>query len=168
VPARADGSAREPRHWLVKTEPSSFSWDDLERSPNRTTVWDGVRNYQARNFMRDGMKVGDLVLFYHSSTDPAAVVGIAEVVRDAYPDHTAFDANDPHFDPKSRREEPTWMMVDIRAVERFARPVPLEELKRTKGLEKMELLRKGNRLSVQPVTAKELETVWKLGKSAAK
>ena len=157
MPARA--AEREPGYWLVKTEPSTFSWDDLERAPNRTTGWDGVRNYQARNFMRDGMKVGDLVLFYHSSTDPAAVVGIAEVVREAYPDHTAFDSSDPHFDPKSRRDAPTWMMVDLRARERFPRPVTLAELKGTKGLEKMELLRKGNRLSIQPVTKREFEIV---------
>jgi predicted RNA-binding protein with PUA-like domain len=160
-------AAREPGYWLVKTEPSTFSWDDLERAPDRTTGWDGVRNYQARNFMRDGMKLGDLVLFYHSSTDPAAVVGIAEVVREAYPDHTAFDRTDPHFDPKSRRDEPTWMMVDIRARERLRRPVTLAELKGTKGLEKMELLRRGNRLSIQPVTAREFEIVTTLGARAA-
>ncbi len=161
MPPRA--AERQPGHWLVKTEPSAFSWDDLERAPDRTSCWDGVRNYQARNFMRDGMKVGDLVLFYHSSTDPAAVVGIAEVVREAYPDHTAFDASDPHFDPKSRPDAPTWMMVDIRARERFRRPVTLAELKGTKGLEKMELLRKGNRLSIQPVTKGEFEIVRGLG-----
>ena len=153
------GAGRGPGHWLVKSEPSAFSWDDLERAPGRTTCWDGVRNHQARNFMRDGMRLGDLVLFYHSSTDPAAVVGIAEVAREAYPDHTAFDPDDPHFDPKSRRDAPTWMMVDLRAVERFRRPVTLEALKGTKGLEKMELLRRGNRLSVQPVTATEFAIV---------
>ena len=112
--------------------------------------------------MRDDMKVGDLVLFYHSSTDPAAIVGIAEVVREAYPDHTAFDRKDPHFDPKSKPDAPTWMMVDLRAREAFAKPVTLAELRNVKGLEKMVLLQKGSRLSVQPVSEKEFEIVCRL------
>lgn len=149
--------------WLVKSEPESFSWDDLWRAPDRTTCWDGVRNYAARNFMRDGMKKGDLVLFYHSSVDPPAVMGIAEVAREAYPDHTAFDPADSHYDPKSRPDAPAWMMVDIRAREAFRRPVTLEELRGVRGLEKMELLRRGSRLSVQPVSAREFEIVRKLG-----
>ena len=144
-------ATRARRYWLVKSEPDSFSFDDLLASPNRTTGWDGVRNYQARNFMRDDMKVGDLVLFYHSSTEPAAIVGITEVVREAYPDHTAFDRKDPHFDPKSKRDAPTWMMVDLRAREAFAKPVTLAEL-----------LQKGSRLSVQPVSEKEFEIVCRL------
>lgn len=156
-------SEKKRSHWLLKTEPESFSWDDLWRAPDRTTCWDGVRNYAARNFMRDGMKSGDLVLFYHSSVDPPSVVGIAEVVREAYPDHTAFDPQDPHFDPKSRRDAPTWMMVDIRAREAFLRAIPLDDLRGVRGLEKMELLRKGSRLSVQPVSEKEFEIVRKLG-----
>jgi predicted RNA-binding protein with PUA-like domain len=151
------------RYWLVKSEPDAFSFDDLMASPDRTTCWDGVRNYQARNTMRDDMKRGDLVLFYHSSTEPAAIVGIAEVVREAYPDHTAFDEEDPHFDPKSRRDAPTWVMVDLRAVERLARPITLAELRGLPGLEKMTLLQKGSRLSVQPVTAKEWEIVYRRG-----
>lgn len=155
-------ATRARRYWLVKSEPDSFSFDDLLASPNRTTGWDGVRNYQARNFMRDDMKVGDLVLFYHSSTDPAAIVGIAEVVREAYPDHTAFDRKDPHFDPKSKPDAPTWMMVDLRAREAFAKPVTLAELRNVKGLEKMVLLQKGSRLSVQPVSEKEFEIVCRL------
>ena len=155
-------ATRARRYWLVKSEPDSFSFDDLLASPNRTTGWDGVRNYQARNFMRDDMKVGDLVLFYHSSTDPAAIVGIAEVVREAYPDHTAFDRTDPHFDPKSKPDAPTWMMVDLRAREAFAKPVTLAELRNVKGLEKMVLLQKGSRLSVQPVSEKEFEIVCRL------
>jgi predicted RNA-binding protein with PUA-like domain len=146
------------RYWLVKSEPDAFSFDDLLASPDRTTCWDGVRNYQARNSMRDDMKRGDLVLFYHSSTEPAAIVGVAEVVREAYPDHTAFDAKDPHFDPKSRADAPTWVMVDIRAVEKLARPVTLADLRGVPGLEKMVLLQKGSRLSVQPVTDGE----WKI------
>jgi predicted RNA-binding protein with PUA-like domain len=151
------------RYWLVKSEPDAFSFDDLLASPDRTTCWDGVRNYQARNSMRDDMTRGDLVLFYHSSTEPAAIVGVAEVVREAYPDHTAFDPKDPHFDPKSRRDAPTWMMVDLRAVEKLAKPLTLAELRGTPGLEKMALLQKGSRLSVQPVTGGEWEIVYRLG-----
>jgi len=156
-------AASARRFWLVKTEPDAFSFDDLMASPDRTTCWDGVRNYQARNTMRDDMKRGDLVLFYHSSTEPAAIVGVAEVAREAYPDHTAFDEKDPHFDPKSRRDAPTWMMVDLRAVERLARPVTLAELRGVPGLEKMVLLQKGSRLSVQPVSASEWAIVCRLG-----
>jgi predicted RNA-binding protein with PUA-like domain len=153
-------AATARRYWLVKSEPDSFSFTDLLASPNRTTCWDGVRNYQARNFMRDDMKRGDLVFFYHSSTDPAAIVGVAEVVREAYADHTAFDAGHAHFDPKSRADAPTWMMVDLRAVEPLARPLTLADLRGVAGLEKMALLQKGSRLSVQPVTAKEWEIVY--------
>jgi predicted RNA-binding protein with PUA-like domain len=150
-------------YWLVKSEPTAFSFDDLTTSPQKTTSWDGVRNYQARNFMRDGMKKGDLVLFYHSNTEPNAVVGVARVVREAYPDPTAFDRTDAHFDPKSKPGAPTWVMVDLRAVERFTRPVPLAALRGVAGLERMVLLQKGSRLSVQPVTAGEFEIVRKLG-----
>lgn len=153
----------EHHYWLVKSEPEAFSFDDLASSPRKTTCWDGVRNYQARNFMRDGMKQGDLVLFYHSSTDPTAVVGVARVVREAYPDHTAFDREDPHYDPRSKADTPTWMMVDLQAVERFTRPVALADLRGVKGLERMALLQKGSRLSVQPVTAGEFGIVRKLG-----
>jgi predicted RNA-binding protein with PUA-like domain len=155
-----DDSAR--RHWLVKSEPDVFSFDDLVARPDRTTCWDGVRNYQARNSMRDDMKKGDLVFFYHSSTEPMAIVGVAEVVREGYPDHTALDPRDPHFDPKSKPDAPTWIMVDIRAVEKLARPVSLAELKGVKGLEKMVLLQKGSRLSVQPVTKGEWEIITRM------
>ena len=153
----------ERHYWLVKSEPNAFSFDDLVASPQKTTCWDGVRNYQARNFMRDGMKTGDLVLFYHSSADPTAVVGVARVVREAYPDPTAFDRRDPHFDPRSKPDAPTWVMVDVQAVERFTQPVTLAALRGVKGLEKMALLQRGSRLSVQPVTAREFEIVRKLG-----
>ena len=146
------------RYWLVKSEPDVFSFDDLWASPKRTTCWDGVRNYQARNFIRDGMKKGDLVFFYHSNAEPAAIVGVAEVVREAYPDHTALDPKDPHFDPKSRAEAPSWLMVDLRAVKKLPRPLALDDLRGVKGLEKMALLQKGSRLSVQPVT----EAEWKI------
>jgi len=155
-------ATRERRYWLVKSEPDTFSFDDLLARPGRTTAWDGVRNFQARNFMRDDMKQGDLVFFYHSSTDPAAIVGIAEVAREAYPDHTAFDAKDPHYDPKSKRDAPTWVMVDLRARQALPKPLTLAELRGVKGLEKMVLLQKGSRLSVQPVTKQEWETICRV------
>jgi len=149
------------RYWLVKSEPETFSFDDLLASPNRTTHWDGVRNYAARNHLRE-MKKGDQVLFYHSSSKPAAIVGTAEVVREAYPDHTAFDPKDPHFDPKSKADVPAWFMVDIKGLKPLSIPVTLEQVKKTKSLQKMALVRLG-RLSVQPVTEDEWETVMKLG-----
>lgn len=151
--------ATEPRsYWLLKTEPTTFSFDDLWNSPGKTTFWDGVRNFQARNTLRDRMKPGDLVFIYHSSTDPTGITGIAEVVRGGYPDNTAFDPKDPHYDPKSKRESPTWYMVDVKAVERIEPIITLGELRKTKGLEKMVLLQKGSRLSVQPVS----ESEWKI------
>jgi predicted RNA-binding protein with PUA-like domain len=159
-------AARPRRYWLVKSEPAVFSFDDLLASPARTTCWDGVRNYQARNSMRDDMRIGDQVLFYHSNADPTAIVGVCEVVREAYPDHTALDPADPHFDPKSRADAPTWMMVDLRAVAPLGRPLALAELKAVQGLERMVLLQKGSRLSVQPVTADEWNVVMKLGGGA--
>ena len=152
-----------PRYWLVKSEPDVFSFDDLWASPDRTTHWEGVRNYQARNFLRDGMRRGDGVLFYHSSTEPSAIVGTAEVVREAYPDPTAFDPASEYFDAKSRREEPAWVMVDIRAVARLARPLPLVALRDEPALAGMELLRRGRRLSVQPVTPAVWAAVLRLG-----
>lgn len=149
-------------HWLVKSEPDVFSFADLLKAPKRTTCWDGVRNYQARNTLRDQMKQGDRVFYYHSNAEPSGIAGICEVVREGYPDHTAFDPTDPHFDPKSRRDEPTWYMVDVRAVAAFPRLVTLAELKGVKGLEKMALVQKGSRLSVQPVTRKEWEIVCRI------
>lgn len=154
---------RAVRHWLVKSEPDVFSFDDLLAAPRRTTTWDGVRNFQARNTLRDDMKKGDIVFFYHSSADPTAIVGVAEVAREGYPDETAFDANDAHFDPKSKRESPSWYAVDIRAVKKFDRPVTLGELRAVKGLEKMTLLQKGSRLSVQPVTEREWDIIYEMG-----
>jgi predicted RNA-binding protein with PUA-like domain len=154
---------RARRHWLVKSEPDVFSFEDLMASPGRTTGWDGVRNYQARNFMRDDMRCGDLVFFYHSSTEPAAIVGVAEVAREGYVDHTALDPSDPHHDPKSRADAPTWIMVDIRGVEPLERPLSLADLRGVAGLERMVLLQKGSRLSVQPVTPEEWAIVYALG-----
>ncbi len=151
------------KYWLFKSEPSAFSWDDLWRAPRRTTSWEGVRNFTARNFLRDEIQVGDPVFFYHSSADPTAIVGICEVVRAGYPDATAFDPKDDHYDPKSRREAPTWYTVDIRAERPADRPIPLAELRTVKGLAGMVLLQKGSRLSVQPVTKGEWATIGRLG-----
>lgn len=148
-------------YWLMKSEPSTFSIDDLIRSPNQITCWDGVRNYQARNFMRS-MAVGDLVLFYHSNADPPAVVGIAEVVTTAYPDPTQFDKRDKHYDPESKPSEPRWDMVDIRHVRKFARVLTLDELRKESKLKGMVLLKMGSRLSVQPVTPLEWRHIGKL------
>jgi predicted RNA-binding protein with PUA-like domain len=148
-------------YWLMKSEPSTFSIDDLQRSPNKTTSWDGVRNYQARNFMRS-MAVGDQVLFYHSSADPPAVVGIAEVVKTAYPDPTQFDKKDKHYDPESKPSEPRWDMVDIRYVRKFSRALTLDELRKDSKLKGMVLFRKGSRLSVQPVTQLEWKHITSL------
>ncbi len=145
----------------MKTEPSCFSINDLEKAQGRVTSWEGVRNYQARNFMRE-MKTGDEVLFYHSNADPPAVVGIARVVKEAYPDHTAFDPSDKHYDPGSKPDNPRWDMVDIRLRRKFKRQLTLPELREHPGLVRMELLRKGSRLSVQPVRLDEWRIILKL------
>jgi predicted RNA-binding protein with PUA-like domain len=150
------------QYWLVKSEPDVFSFDDLVASPGKTTSWDGVRNYAARNHMR-AMHKGDLVFFYHSNGKPPAIVGIAEVAKEAYPDASAFDATDSHFDPKSKPDDPAWFMVDLKAVSPLPRPVTLDEIKKTKSLEKMALVRI-SQLSVQPVTAAEYATIEKLSK----
>ncbi len=151
------------RHWLLKTEPSVFSFDDLLEAPGRTTGWDGVRNFQARNFLRDAMKKGDRVLVYHSNAEPPAVVGIAEVVREGYPDPTQFDPRDGHYDEGSKRDDPRWYQVDVRAVRKLPRAVTLDEIRREKALAKMALVQRGQRLSVQPVTPGEFERVVKMG-----
>ena len=148
------------RYWLLKSEPSSYSYDDLVK--DGASEWDGVRNFQARNLLRDEIQEGDGVLFYHSSTKPMAVVGTATVVRSGYPDHTAWDLDSDHPDPKSTPEKPLWYMVDIKAEQRFAHPVTLDRMRRAPGLEQMMLLRQG-RLSVQPVTAEEWEVVVEMG-----
>jgi predicted RNA-binding protein with PUA-like domain len=147
------------KYWLVKTEPSVFSWDDLQKLPNQTSPWEGVRNYQARNFMRDEMKLGDRVFFYHSVAKPLAIMGIVQVVKEAYPDTFAFDPKSDYYDPKSSLENPRWVMVDLQFESAFTPPITLDELKQISGLEEMMLLRKGSRLSVQPVTAQEWEIV---------
>ncbi len=146
------------RCWLVKSEPDCFSIEDLAAAPKQTTFWDGVRNYQARNFMRD-MKVGDRALYYHSGGVAPAVAGTAVVVREAYPDHTAWDPKNDHYDPKASADNPIWQMVDIRLESIFPTPIPLAELRTVPALRSMELLKRGSRLSVQPVTPGEFEAV---------
>ncbi|MDX1455266.1 MAG: EVE domain-containing protein [Gammaproteobacteria bacterium] len=152
-------------YWLMKSEPDEFSIDDLKTFKKKGAHWDGVRNYQARNFMRDDMKKGDLVLFYHSNTKVPGVVGIAEVVKEAYPDHTAFDPEDKHYDPKSDPDNPRWMMVNVAFRERFDETVSLQELRDNPVLEEMQILRRGNRLSITPVTRKEWNAILKMAGS---
>lgn len=150
------------KYWLMKTEPDVFSIDNLIQAPHQTTHWDGVRNYQARNYMRDEMSVGDGVLVYHSNAEPSAIVGTATIAKAAYPDWTAWDPADPHFDPKTDPQNPRWFMVDIQFETKFARQLPLAELRTVAALEGMVLLQKGTRLSVQPVTKKQFTTIVKL------
>lgn len=150
------------KYWLVKSEPDCFSINHLAASPKQTTSWSGVRNYQARNFMRDEMRLGDRVLFYHSSTDPPCVVGVTKVVREAYPDPTAWNERDDHFDPKASPDNPIWQMVDLKLEEIFPRPLGLDELRAVPALKDMVLLRRGSRLSVQPVTKAEFDAIVKL------
>ena len=151
-------------HWLVKSEPDDFSIDDLQAAPGCETFWDGVRNYQARNFMRDAMKPGDPVFYYHSNCAEPGIVGIASVSREAYPDHTAFDPADRHFDPKSDPQNPRWYMVDVRFERKLDRVISLRELRRYADgpLKDMLLLRRGNRLSVTPVTAAQWNFILSL------
>ncbi len=153
-------SARQ--YWLFKSEPEAYSIADLAREPAKMTFWDGVRNYQARNLLRDTIRLGDRVLFYHSNADPMAIVGTAEIVKTGYPDHTAFDPKDHHYDPKSNPDEPTWFMVDVRLLQVFPKPVTRDELKVCADLREMMVIRQGARLSIQPVTADEWRTVHRL------
>lgn len=150
------------QYWLMKSEPSCFSIDDLQNAPNQTSPWDGVRNYQARNFMRNNMRVGDRVFFYHSNCNPPGIVGIAEVASEAYPDYTAFDPNSDHPDPSSTPENPRWFMVDIRFVTKWPKMISLDSLKQHPELSSMQLLRKGNRLSVLPVQKDDWEYITTL------
>jgi predicted RNA-binding protein with PUA-like domain len=149
-------------YWLMKTEPSVFSWDDLQKMPHQTTQWEGIRNYQARNFMRDQMKQGDRVLFYHSVEKPQSIMGIAEIVREAYPDSFSWDTTSDYYDPKSTPENPRWVMVDLRFQRSFEPPITLAELKSIPDLANMLLLQKGSRLSIQPVTQVEWERICQL------
>ena len=153
----------ERRYWLMKCEPDAYTIDELARDGR--TSWEGVRNYQARNFMRDQMRVGDGVLFYASNASPSGVVGLAKVVRAGYPDPSAWTRGHPYFDPRSREDAPVWYRVDVGFVERFAATVSLATLKSTPGLEEMAVTRKGSRLSIQGVTRAEYEIVARLGRS---
>ncbi|NOS73734.1 MAG: EVE domain-containing protein [Methyloglobulus sp.] len=139
-------------YWLMKSEPESFSIDDLKNRPNQTEHWDGVRNYQARNMMRDEMKLGDQVFFYHSNCAEPGIVGIMEVIREGYPDFLAFD-------PKSNPEKPTWMMVDVKYVRTLSRTITLTELKQKQELSDLALVRRGNRLSIMPVSKQQWDFI---------
>lgn len=160
------------RHWLMKTEPEEFSLDDLRRAPKQTAPWDGVRNYQARNHMRDGMKLGDRVLFYHSSCDPTGVVGTARIAREAYPDDSAWNKKSDYYDPRSTPDNPVWLRVDVKFESELPHIVTLEEMKHVPGLKNMLVIKKGMRLSIQPVTPEEFDIVLahseKLAKTAGR
>ncbi|MEX0951051.1 MAG: EVE domain-containing protein, partial [Gammaproteobacteria bacterium] len=149
-------------YWLMKSEPVTFGIDHLKQRPNKTEPWDGVRNYQARNFMRDEMRKGDLVFFYHSNCAEPGIVGIATIASDAYPDPTAFDPEDSHYDPKSDPDNPRWFLVDVKYKKQFRDTITLQELKQHKALADMKLLQKGNRLSIMPVTKKQWDYIMKL------
>ena len=153
----------EKRYWLFKSEPGNYSFGDLLGEEDKTAEWDGVRNYQVRNFMRDDMKVGDGVLFYHSSAKPTAVMGTATIVREAYPDSTAWEPGAKYYDPKSNPDDPTWLMVDIQADQVFNRPVTLQEIKQNPRLQGMMLVKRGVRLSIQPVDKQDWDEIIELG-----
>lgn len=159
---RATKAPAHRQYWLFKSEPAAFSIQDLARAPRKTTFWDGVRNYQARNFLRDTVQLGDRVLFYHSNADPLEIAGTAEVVKTGYPDHTAFDPQDHHYDPKSDPDKPTWFMVDIKLLQIFPQSVTRQQLQETASTAGMQVLKRGMRLSIQPVTAAEWQAVHQL------
>ena len=148
--------------WLMKSEPDVFGIDHLYAEKRKTDHWDGIRNYQARNFMRDDMRKGDLSFFYHSNCDEPGIVGIMEIVKQAYVDHTQFDANEKYFDPKSKPDNPRWLMVDVKFKEKFKQTISLKALKANPKLTDMRLVQKGNRLSIMPVTKKEWEIINKM------
>jgi predicted RNA-binding protein with PUA-like domain len=151
------------QYWLMKSEPTCYSIDDLKR--DKTTYWDGVRNYQARNFMRDQMKVGDGVLFYHSNANPPGVAGIAKITKIAYPDFTAWDEQDQHYDPKSSPQKPIWFMVNMGFVKKFKEVISLEIIKNTPPLEGIMVARKGSRLSIQPLSQQHFQYIQKMASS---
>lgn len=152
------------KYWLMKSEPDVFGIEHLKALPNKTDHWDGVRNYQARNMMRDEMKKGDKVFFYHSNCKPPAIVGIMEVVKEGYVDHTAFDPDQKYYDPKSNPDNPRWYMVDVKHVRDLKREIPLDELKQYPELADMKLVQKGNRLSIMPVTKNEWDFILSIEK----
>lgn len=149
-------------YWIFKSEPDVYSIDDLKR--DKTTFWDGVRNYEARNYLRDKVKIGDQVFFYHSNCDEPGIYGLCEVVKEAYPDFTQFDPGNKHFDPRSKPDNPAWFMVDVKFIEKFEKPVLLDELKRKPELKNIRLLQKGNRLSIIPINEKEFNIILKMTK----
>jgi predicted RNA-binding protein with PUA-like domain len=155
-------------HWLLKSEPDSFSIDALGKSPNQTAAWDGVRNFQARNMLRDSMKMGDVAFFYHSSCDVPGIAGIVTIVKDGYPDKTAFDRKHHHYDAESKPEAPRWFVVDVKLVRKFERIITLDELRlhAAKALKDFVLLRRGNRLSVMPVSKKDWDFVLALERAS--
>lgn len=155
------------RHWLFKSEPDCFSIDELSRRPKQTTFWDGIRNYQVRNMLRDEIKIGDLVFFYHSNCQPPGIAGVVEVVKNGYPDHTAWDIQSDHYDPKSTPEHPRWYMVDVKLVAKFKRFISLNEMKNHPKLKDMLINRKGNRLSITPVTEQEWKVICDWGSGEA-
>lgn len=150
------------RYWLMKSEPETFGIYDLKDCPKQTDHWEGVRNYQARNFMRDDMKIGDEAFFYHSNCKEPGIVGIVSIIKEAYPDHTALDKNSPYYDPKSTKANPRWFMVNVQLKEIFDNTVSLSSLKANPALSELALVRKGNRLSIMPVSPSEWKTILKM------
>lgn len=148
-----------PNYWLMKCEPSAYSIDDLKNA--KIAFWEGVRNYQARNFMRDSMKKKDLAFFYHSNANPSGIVGLMEIASEGYPDHTALDPKNKYFDPKSSKEKPIWYMVDVKFIKKFPDIITLSDLRQIKGLEDMMVLKKGSRLSIQPVKTNEFNIIMR-------
>jgi predicted RNA-binding protein with PUA-like domain len=151
---------RSMQYWLFKTEPDAFSIDDLANMPNKTEHWDGIRNYQARNFLRDDVKLGDQVFIYHSSCKNVGIAGLAEVVKEAYVDHTQFDPDSQYYDPKSPEEKPRWMMVDIHFKQKFKKILPLKDINKMPEITDIGLVKKGHRLSIMPVTKSEFEWLY--------
>ncbi len=150
------------KYWLFKSESDVFSIDDLQKMPRATSTWEGIRNYQARNFLRDSVQINDEVFFYHSRIEPIGIVGVMDIVRNGYPDSFAFDMNSPYYDKKSKYNQPTWYMVDVVFKRKFEPMIPLTELRKHKELSKMVLLQKGSRLSIQPVTEYEFHFIMDL------
>ena len=146
-------------YWLMKCEPCAYSIDDLQKE--KVAFWEGVRNYQARNFMRDQMKKGDLAFFYHSNAKPSGIVGLMEIQEEGYPDHTARDPGSKYYDAKSSKEKPIWFMVDVKFLKKFDKVISLDDLRSTENLEDMMVLRKGSRLSIQPVTENEFNQIMR-------
>ncbi len=151
-------------YWLMKSEPDVYGFDDLMAAPDQTDMWDGIRNYQARNFMRDDMKVGDKVLFYHSNTKPPGVVGVAEIASEPYTDPTQFDPNEKYYDGKSSQDNPRWIVVDVKAIKKLDNYVSLQMIKDEPKLADMRLVQRGNRLSIMPVEKAEFDVILTLGK----